>query len=206
MNHRQTLNTPLTLAVCGLAFLAGVAPASAAGPAITVGSHFLAANTPHQPVAIRVSGVQGVAGVDLNAQIAVGTGTFYPIFSGVDLTTGTLFAANNNGASDMGSGSFPRVATWSLLTASGTISSAEGLLATLYIDTTGQSSGTYSLSLGNTLGGPTVFYDSTGLTKIPITITDGSFTIVPEPASAGILLVAAPTLLLGRRRASVATR
>lgn len=116
----QSLNTPLALAACGLALLAGVAPAGAAGPSITVGSYFLAANTPHQPIAIRVSGVQGVAGVDLNAQIAGGTGTFYPLFSGVDLITGTLFAADNNGASDMGSGSWaypfsgqdPRYGDW----------------------------------------------------------------------------------------------
>ncbi len=200
MDHRQSLNAALALAASGLALLAATAPAGAAGPSITVGSYFLAANTPHQPIAIRVSGVQGVAGVDLNAPSAGGTGTFYPLFSGVDLTTGTLFAGNNNGASDMGSGTFPRVATWSLLTAAGTVSSADGLLATLYIDTTGESSGTYSLSLSNTLGGPTVFYDSTGLTKIPITIADGSFTIVPEPASAAFFLLAAPVFLLRRKR------
>ena len=198
MNRSQSLNTLLALAACGLALLSATAPASAAGPTITVGSYYLAANTPHQPIAIRVSGVQDVAGVDLNAQIEVGTGTFYPLFGGVDLTTGTLFAANNKGASDMGNGSFPRVATWSLLTATGTISSAEGLLATLYIDTTGQSSGTYSLSLGNTFNNPTAFYNAVGLPQ-NLTITDGSFTIVPEPASAALFLLAAPTLLLRRK-------
>ena len=198
MNRLQSLNTPLVLAACGLALLAAAAPASAADPSIVVGSHNLLPNTAHQPIAIRVAGVSSVGMFNLSAQIDAGTGTTFPVFDGVDLTTGTIFAANHQDPLDIGS--TPYLATWSIMTASGTISSAEGLLATLYIDTTGISSGTSSLLLGNTLNGPTIFYDATGLNQIPITITEGFFTIVPEPASAALFLLAAPTLLLRRRK------
>ena len=199
MKRLQSLNTRLVLAACGLALLVAAAPASAADPAITVGSYYLAANTAHQPIAIRVAGVSSVGMFNLNAQIATGTGTSFPVFDGVDLTTGTIFAPDHLDPLDTGSA--PRLATWSILTASGTLSSAEGLLATLYIDTTGVSSGIYSLSLGDTLNGPTAFYDAAGLPQNPaITITEGSFTIVPEPASAALFLLAAPTLLRRRKR------
>ena len=193
-----SIKLPLAMAGCGMALLAATAPASAADPSIVVGSHNLLPNTHHQPIAIRVAGVSSVGMLNFNAQIAAGTGTSYPVFDGVDLTTGTIFAPDHIDPLD--TGSVPRLATWSIVTASGTISSAEGLLATLYVDTTGVSSGTYSLSLGDTLNGPAVFYDATGLTKIPIPITDGSFTIVPEPASTALFLLTAPALLLRRKR------
>ena len=99
--------------------MAAAAPASATDPSIVVGSHNLLPNTPHQPIAIRVAGVSSVGMLNLNAQIDAGTN--YPVFDGVDLTTGTIFAANHQDPIDIGS--TPYLATRSIMTASGRISS-----------------------------------------------------------------------------------
>lgn len=184
--------------VGGLACFCGATFAVAAEPSIVVGSHSLLPDTAHQPITIHVNDVAAVGMLNLNAQIGNGTGAAYAVFDGVDLTTGTIFAGNYLDPLDTGSA--PRLATWSIVTATDTVSVADGLLATLYVDTTGVSSGTYTLSLGETLNGPTVFYDATGINAIPIAITDGSFTVaVPEPGSLSILLLAAPALLRRRR-------
>ena len=186
------------LAGIGSALFAAAASATAA-PIIVVGSHDLAANTAHQPIAIRVTGAQGIGSLSLNAQIGDGNGTDRPVFDGVDLVgSGTLFAANHLSPDDIGS--TPRLATWTLVTANSTVSAEDALLTTLYIDTTGVSSGTFDLSLGNTLNGSTAFFDETGTGEIANTaITNGSFTVVPEPTSLGLAGVGA-MLLLRRKR------
>jgi hypothetical protein len=72
-----------------------------------------------------------------------------------------------------------------------------GLLATLYIDTTGIFSGSWTLNLGNTGGGPTnwagsiVFPRTQPDTFVPNpVIIDGSITIVPEPSSSALAIFA----------------
>jgi hypothetical protein len=72
-------------------------------------------------------------------------------------------------------------------TATGTVS-ANGLLATLVIDTTGFFGGTWNLSLGATLSGPTDWAGSVfpGGGNHPVDdpqIEDGHISIIPEPSS-----------------------
>ena len=170
-------------------------PLWAAVPSINVGAHNVLPNTPNQPVQIYVSGVPAVAGLNLNAQIGDGWAIGTPVFSGVNLTSGTLFASNNSGASDIGS--IPGLAMYSILTNSGSIPGGSGLLATLYVDTTGLDSGTFARSLGDTLNGPTTFLSESG--EVPIIITNGSLTVVPEPTGLAILATCFIPLLRRRR-------
>lgn len=95
----------------------------------------------------------------------------------------------------------PGLAHVRILTDSGTVSASSGLLATLCIDTTGIDSGTYTLSLGNTLNGPTAFLANTG--EVPISITEGTLTVVPEPTGLALLATVFVPLL---RRNHVARR
>ena len=192
----QSLNTRLVLTVCGFALLAVGAPADAAEPSIVVGSHNLLPNTAGQPVQILVENVPDVAGVNLNAQIGDGSGIGTPLCNGVDLTTGTIFTSNNSGAWD--NGSTPGLLIYSILTTSGTVSASSALLATFYVDTTGLNSGTFVLSLGDTLNGPTTFLSESG--EVPIIITNGTLTVVPEPTGLAILATGLLPLLRRRRK------
>ena len=128
----------LALAICPLAQAASV----------TVGTHILLPNTANQVVSIWVNGGEQIAGEDFFAQIGDG-GAFLggsntkPAFTNVDVLSGTIFAANNNGAfgdpNGTPSGSnaaHPLIWVDGTTTVSGTVS-ASGLLATLTLDTTG---------------------------------------------------------------------
>ncbi len=184
------------------ALLAGVLIAATRAPAaiyIDVGDHLLLPNTPGQTVFITVSAdaADAVAGCNFNAQIA-GGGIAYggqagPAISAVDMETGTIFAGNNTGQSDLGS--LAQLATLSIVTASGTVP-ADGLLATLTIDTTGLATpgATWPLELGQTLNGPTDFAPA------PAVITEGTIQIIPEPTSLALLALPALALLRRRRR------
>lgn len=185
----------LAIVACELFFSAATAWAV---PTIVVGQHDLLPNTPNQIVKINVSGGDEVDALDLNAQIAdggpeVGGSIDGPAITGADIITGTIFANNNDGQSDLGS--YPQVALRSTVADSGSVI-ADGLLTTLTIDTTGFSTGTFSLNLGDTLNGPTDF------DPISADITDGSITIVPEPASICLLLGGAGLMMQRRRRAT----
>ena len=194
MKHLQSLNIRIVLTACGLAVLAATAPADGADPSIVVGSHNLLPNTAGQPVQIRVENVPDVAGVKLNAQIEDGSGIGTPRFSGVDLITGTIFTSN---ADAWDNGTTPGLLIYSILTPPGTVSASAGLLATLYVDTTGFNSGTFVLSLGDTLNGATTFLSESG--EVPIIITNGTLTVVPEPSGLAILVTGLIPLLRRRR-------
>ncbi|HNQ87785.1 MAG TPA: hypothetical protein PKM73_04030 [Verrucomicrobiota bacterium] len=140
-----------------------------ADPVIVVGIHRLAPDTDGQKVRVFVRGGGSVQGLNLNAQVAdggvaAGGQIAGPSVTAVDLITGTVFEGNAIGPDDPGS--VPQLAMRTLTTASGTVV-AEGLLATLTIDTTGFTSGVYRLALGATANGPTDF------AGIPAAITDG---------------------------------
>ena len=87
----------------------------------------------------------------------------------------------------------PQVWIQSTTTAEGT-ATADGLLATLTIDTTGFLDGSFDLSLGNTLDGATDF------AGLPADITDGSIRIIPEPTALVLLLLGCAGVVLGVRR------
>ncbi|MCP4376099.1 MAG: PEP-CTERM sorting domain-containing protein [bacterium] len=170
-----------------------------ATPIINVGSHQLQPNTAGQTIQLFVSGGDAVAGVNFYAQIdgggsAVPGGVDVgPIFTNLDILTGTIFATNNNGQS--GGPGYPQLAIGSTVLNSGSVA-ADGLLATLTVDTTGVSSGDYAFLLSGTLNGDTDFAD----VNIYPTITNGTIHVTPEPASMALLGLGSLVVLRTRRR------
>ncbi len=175
------------VAVCVL-IVFSLAAGVEAKPSIVVGTHYLNVNQAGQTIPIYVSGGDEVQGLEFN--VCIGGGTQGPIFEDVDILTGTIFEGNNTGINP-GSYINPRCAYQGTTTSSGTVI-ADGLLATLTIDTTGLFSGEYSLSLIDTPEGKTNF------AGVDVDIVDGLI-VVPEPASLMILLVGS-SLLIRRRR------
>lgn len=154
------------------------------GQTINVGDHVLLPNRAGQTFTLSVSGGAQVQGENFNAQIAGGGtangGTPGPIFTGVDLITGTIFSGNNTGQQNLTLGS--QVYSGSVITSSSTVP-ATGLLTTLTIDTTGFLGGeTYSLKLAgfshNGVSGNTDFAVGTNGNPIPANVTNGNLIVV----------------------------
>jgi hypothetical protein len=166
-------------------FVVLLAVASANAITITVGNHTLLANTPGQQVQIVVSGGEQVSGVNLHVQVGDGgpelvdfglpPGVDGPAITAVDLTTGTIFA----GVSDTPFviETIPQYVNYSLaMLTPGSSVPAAGLLATLTIDTTGFTSGTWDLLLSDVLPGLGGDYD-TDFAPTPATILNGSLSV-----------------------------
>jgi hypothetical protein len=173
------------------AAILSAAPSRAA--VIFVGDNILASNTPDQTVQIFVTGHDAVQGLNFYAQIAdggpeAGGVVDGPNITAVDVLSNTIFAPNNEGQQNPGS--LPQLAARTTTTLSGTVD-AEGLLATLTIDTTGFTTGSWPLKLTGTLNG------STDFAGLPISITDGSISL-PEPGF--VSTVIGIGLMLRRRR------
>ena len=170
-------------------FLFAASQASAT-PIITVGSHDLLPDKANQPVDINVTGGDLVPGLDLFLQ--VGDGDAGPQIQTVDVLTGTIFADNNTGESLVaigGSGSLPYWNAYAATTTSNGTVSADGLLATVMIDTTGFTAGMWTLSVDFDYGGS--HYASDFASDAPVTLVNGSINIVPEPGSLLLLFSAA---------------
>jgi hypothetical protein len=191
--------------VCALAVLLCTARVDAV-PVVNVGAHDLLANTPGQTITLFISdpapNTTRLAGEDFVVQLADGNGT-QPKITGVDLLTGTVFAANNNGQRTFAGGNFPQAQGWGTATDANnaaTFVNDNGKLATITIDTTGVNSGTFSFSIGagSTRLGPTSFFNDQA-NDIPATITDGTIT-VPEPSAAGLLALLASGAVMRHRR------
>jgi hypothetical protein len=185
--------------------------ASTKAALINVGDYVFAPNTGVHTLTIAVSGNEKISGEDFYAQIGDG-GSFnhgtndHPTFSNVDIITGTPFATNNVGA--FGDASAGGNAAHRLIWVDGTTTSSgtvqlqpTSILATISIDTQSAPLGKFSLDLtgvANTLGSfNTKLYDSTGA-PIPLTVTNGSITIVPEPSLNAVLAIV-PALFMLRR-------
>jgi hypothetical protein len=190
---------------------------------IDVGNHQLLPNTPNQKIALYVTGGDAIAAADLLIQIGDGGPervNFPPLTAGTDAPgvplpiglpnanlenptfgpdTGIFASTPNGGQFDGLGGSIPQLIGLSILTDTGTVA-ANGLLATLMIDTTGFTSGTWDLMLKDTLAGNTVFW-SESANQVPLTIVNGSLTIVPEPTAIVLVLTASLGLFALRRRA-----
>jgi len=181
-----------------LAVLICLASVSQAATSIVVGNHILQPNMPNQLIQIFVTGGDQIQGVNLNAQIGPDPSSaitpvfqFDPnqhlVFPGANLSTllapGSIFAPPAGfGENDVTF--FPALWQAGSATSSGTVA-ANGLLATLYVDTTGFFSGSWALNLFDTIGGPTDWAGSIfqGQPVPEPLIEDGSITIIPEPTS-----------------------
>lgn len=167
-----------------------------------IGTYELLPDTPGQTIEIFVSGGQAVQGLNFNLQIAdggpeAGGSIDGPVIESVDLFAGTIFQSNNTG---LGSGNgvlVPQVAFFSTTTQSGTVS-ADGLLATVLIDTSSFFEGSFDLVLSETVNSSTNF-GSTDPDLTPV-IVDGQITIVPEPVTMLSLGIGSLALVVSRRR------
>jgi hypothetical protein len=151
----------------------------ASAAAINAGMHTLAPNMPGQQVQIQVTGGEAVSGIDLFVQVGdggttVGGDDTGPKITNVDLVTGTIFAANHT---DVFTDPAPLIWGATTTTNTGTVL-ANGLLATLTIDTTGIiSGGEFDLILNPPATGPTALFGAgvtTNLTNGRLHVLDGS--------------------------------
>jgi hypothetical protein len=176
-----------------------------AEPVVNVGNHQLMPNMPNQSIDIMVSGGDAVQGVTMRVQVGDG-GTAPesgipasgPRITALDLLSDTIFSGNNTGQSN--------VLGWDQMWVVSTTTSSDqvpaaGLLARVTLDTTGWDAGTFPLHLGETRDGASDF------AGIPMRISEGSITIVPEPAAWGLSLGCLATMLGHiRRRRTAAPR
>jgi len=180
-----------------------------AATSISVGNYVLLPNTPNQEIQIFVTGGDQIQGMNLNAQIGPDpssaiTPVFqydanqHLVFPGANLSTllapGSIFSPPAGfGENDVTF--FPALWQAGSATSSGTVA-ANGLLAKLYIDTTGffplYTDQVWALNLFDTIGGPTDWAGSLfqgNEVPNPI-ITDGTIRIVgvPEPSAVVIAM------------------
>lgn len=125
-----------------------------------------------------------IEGMTLTVQVAAGTGAT-PSIASVDLITGTVWApAASAGDVYSAAGSEPQYESLGILTDNaGEYINANGLLATVTINTTGAAGGNYAINLVGTMtpGDDSVFDNGLGAT-VPATFNAGQLTVVvPEP-------------------------
>lgn len=175
----------LTLFLGGLLALSSMA----CGQTIDVGTYSLLPNTADQKIELFVTGGTEIEAVNLNVQIADGMSG--PVLQSVDLRSDTIFDPLNEGQLDILTN--PQLFATTVTTPFSdppTTVAANGLLATLTVDTTGFSSGVFDLRLSGTLNGDSDFgFDLAG-SPLPANVTNGQLLIVPEPTSIGLTAVA----------------
>jgi hypothetical protein len=190
------------LAVCwALIFMACVGSV-AAQPSIMVGHWELDPQEADQEIEIWVAGGQPVEGVNFVIQVGdggapLGGSDLGPSIQHLDILTGTIFAGVNTGTSDLDGPNATYTEDiapmWegrstTVIESQGAVA-ATGLLGVVTMDTTGSPSGTWPLRMGlGVMDGPTDF------SGVPADITEGSITIIPEPSTFVLLLVAAAGL------------
>jgi hypothetical protein len=175
---------------------------ASATPIITVGSHDLLPNTANQWVNIFSSddgtGSNLVQGINLYLQ--VGDGTAGPEIQAIDVLAGTIFATTGWQSSGALGGSYS-LPYWNGYGTTGFLSGGSvadnGLLATVKIDTTGFTAGTWNLSADFDYG---VDYYASDFAGVTPTFRNGSISIVPEPAGLLLLLMAAAGLAVRQWR------
>lgn len=172
------------------ALIAAAAPSVQATPTINVGNISLLPETDNQIVTLVVSGGDSVTGFDLRAQINDGKGPNpEPVFKAVGFSGGTIWDAHPVTPTGGPVVQFPQDAQASVVfNLTGDAVSATGNLVNLTISTVGFDSGTFPLMLASTddIRADSAFIGIGGLT-IPASITNGTLTITPEPASPVLL-------------------
>jgi hypothetical protein len=180
---------------------------SAAGALIVnVGSYNVAAGTPivaqitvSNSAAASISDIEGMT---FTVQLATGVGAA-PKVTSVDLLTGTVWAGHVSAGSVFmpAGGDLPQYQSRDLLTdAPANFINANGLLATVVVDTTGAAAGNYDLKLigTKTSGRDSAFLSGLGAV-VQASFGQGLITVtVPEPTAQPI--IATLLLLTGMRR------
>jgi len=191
--NRPVRRTPLSSFVFRLSSF-GIAAAltssvHAAAPVIFTDTSNLLPNTPNQTVRVFVLGTDVIQGEDLNFQI--NTGASGPTFSSIDIIAGTIFAPSNTGPGGMGiisSGTISsHLAIYSTTTnpslAPTVPDNAAGLpalLATLVVSTGPSSGSQFTLSMTNTLNGPSDFILS-AISSINLSQPHNLFSVATAP-------------------------
>ncbi len=177
---------------------------------INVGDHDLLPNQSGQTIEVYVAGGDPIQNVDVYAQIGdggpLGGGSVSgPAFTLLNLfdddpLTSFIFDPDNDGLrrNPPYGVLVPQIAYEGIMVSGTAPISANGLLAIFTIDTTGYTEGTWNLLLTGTNAGNTIF--GYGGNEVPMTVTNGSITVIPEPASLSILLLGAGWVLRRRRR------
>ena len=171
---------------CVFCALLWTVSASGQDATIDVGHHILTPNTPGQIIPIPVTGGGEVAGVNLFVQVGDGgpelsnfgfsTGTDGPAITAIDLKTETIFAAVTGPQDNQES--IPQVAISSIeFLTPGVNTVADGLLASLTIDTTNFFNGTWDLALSGVLPMFEFGPFETDFAGIPATIVNGTIEI-----------------------------
>ncbi len=205
--------------------ISGLATRALGATYIDVGNHMLLPNTPNQRIDIYVTGDNDrIQGVEVYAQIGndyeqlTGIPVFQYLpglhsgFPGPNLST--LIAPGSFIEPPVSYGefdvtTFPTVWIGETTIGTGGTVVAHGLLATLYIDTTGIFFGQWPLVLGNTQIGTTDWagsvYPPPYGPSVPVpVITNGSITIVPEPGSVTLAAIGLAGFLCWARRRKAA--
>lgn len=185
------------VAICALAGTASAAPI------INVGSHDLQENTPGQVIYLQVTGTEDVTGFNLRAQIGDGTGpNAEPVFEAIGFGGGMWDAHPNTKIGDGPVVSAEQFAQYSVAFNQNTpayTATADGLLVSLTVDTTGFFDGdSFDLLLKDTqIGADSDLVVIGGGTLAP-EITNGTINVVPEPATMSLLALG--SLMALRRR------
>jgi hypothetical protein len=185
---------------CGiLGTVAMLLAAAAANAELTVsaGNWTLHPDTGMQDIQVRISGTGNVTNATVNLGVT-GAGT-RPALTGGSIISNTIFALNNTGSPSYDFTN-PAVAYLDVATNSGTVAvNSDSLLATITVDTTGVSLGTYTLNLlGTPYGNSSVGTEPT--TGVSYTAGSILMTAVPEPISVLFPLSLGVVGLLTRRR------
>lgn len=187
----------------GVVVVGALAATDAGAAVINVGSNTVPQNATSAQVNISVTGGDAVTGFNLAAVLGNGTAAgAEPTFTSVSFAGGTIWDAAANTVTGGPVAGAPQDAQASVVfNSAGTSTAANGLLVKLFINTTGFAPGsTFPLRLGsNEIGNSTFIPSGTGGTVTP-TIVNGTITVVPEPAVAGVAGLASLGLLARRHR------
>jgi hypothetical protein len=164
---------------------------------VLAGDHRLLPDTPGQEISIQVSGDETVSGFELYLQMTGGPPA--PAFQSADCYSDTIFAGHEGGYYTISSFVHPQMLGQYGVTDPYVAEEVlpSGTLATVTVSTEGVTGGTFDLLLEFDHEGTHIASNFAGL---PATLTNGTITVIPEPATLPVLLAAGGWLARRRRR------